>query len=324
MSAKLITVFSVILFTHLILEKCMNNLENLKSVVMAFNATLSDKEKITMGINGNALNEMHSIDSDRLFFFMADPLSSHEVSRLTMQLAENELISLGRSRPDYDDNDLFELDKKIERVNLILKEPMDLRKLDEKSAKNLFTIIEADRVLSELRGSKRSVDRCEEAKRGLVAILGMEASEVPTMNYPAKEGEQIIERVISDWRIGQGQEVAEEHRSPYTLKLTVTGENAWFDVTENGGNPDNGLHGLIEIRNGRPAISLGISESQTDIHIESVSQTGLFVHPDSNDVPVDTDSSNHSDSHGMDFSGIMYKSYQNYMDNDDESHAPGM
>jgi len=66
----------------------------------------------------------------------------------------------------------------------------------------------------------------------------------------------------------------------------------------------NGLSGVIEIRNGRPAISIGTHEESLDVHIESDVEKGLFVHTDK-DVSVES-ATWHSSSHDMEFSGLRY------------------
>lgn len=46
--------------------------------------------------------------------------------------------------------------------------------------------------------------------------------------------------------------------------------------------PLNGLSGVIEVRNGKPAISLGLEENNLPLHIESDIISGLYVHSDNN------------------------------------------
>jgi len=67
---------------------------------------------------------------------------------------------------------------------------------------------------------------------------------------------------------------------------------------------NNGLSGCIEIRNGKPAISLGLSEHELPIHIESDIVEGIHIHTDD----INPRSCRYfSNSHGIHFTTQFYK-----------------
>ncbi|KZX73202.1 hypothetical protein A3715_15925 [Oleiphilus sp. HI0009] len=65
----------------------------------------------------------------------------------------------------------------------------------------------------------------------------------------------------------------------------------------------NGLSGMIEVRNGKPAISLGLEECSLPIHIESDVTNGLYLHTDDINKTVKP---YFSFDHGMNFDAVYY------------------
>lgn len=99
---------------------------------------------------------------------------------------------------------------------------------------------------------------------------------------------QLINTTIADWRLSDGyerEELAPEHQGDYTLNIEVSNNskqvffnvyNKSFDDHKSTIHPM-GLSGLIEIRNGVPAMSIGISPDENIIHLLSNNSTELAV-----------------------------------------------
>lgn len=132
---------------------------------------------------------------------------------------------------------------------------------------------------------------------------------------PSLVSELLSDREVRDWHLSEMSESEwngpQSHRDTYRLKVEQTGNSgqlffslypASLDRLEDA--PFNGLSGCIEIRNGRPAISLGLQPDDHPLHVESDIHTGLFVHNDDNCHPVHSDFS--SFDHGAKFSGFYY------------------
>lgn len=102
---------------------------------------------------------------------------------------------------------------------------------------------------------------------------------------------------IQDWHITEmGDEWAapKEHRDTYRFLIEQSPSTGqiYFSVypclLDNLSNDIelNGLSGCIEIRNGKPAMSIGTNESSLPIHIESDICHGIHVHSDTGVDPV--------------------------------------
>ena len=105
---------------------------------------------------------------------------------------------------------------------------------------------------------------------------------------------------VQDWRlsreIGDVEPVPVEQQTTYTLRIqqAMHSGQILFSISHKeleGEYYDKlssrGLNGMIEIRNGLPAISLGVDENEHDLHIVSDAVNGLYVVPDNNlDRPI--------------------------------------
>lgn len=111
---------------------------------------------------------------------------------------------------------------------------------------------------------------------------------IESFNVPTDETENtttLLNTQIRDWRLSDGHdedEVPENAKGTYRLTIEKTGPaNQIFfsihdEVLTTKGYPL-GLHGFIEIRDGVPAISLGISPDDNIIHIMSNNTSELAV-----------------------------------------------
>ena len=100
---------------------------------------------------------------------------------------------------------------------------------------------------------------------------------------------------IQDWHICEFGEQSTNTKQVYFRIYSTSLENLNEDLTQNG------LAGMIEIRNGKPGICLGADEGHLPLHIEWDIHKGLFIHYD-NDNKV-SNSTYQSFDHGMIFSG---------------------
>lgn len=105
----------------------------------------------------------------------------------------------------------------------------------------------------------------------------------------------VIDTEWSDWRVAQGEEVDTCDSNKYQVKIEhhEAQNQVWFSIVQSNvaelANDDpelvpTGLCGLIEIREGVPAISLGFDENQNAIHVVSNTHNELEVTPDHADV----------------------------------------
>lgn len=97
---------------------------------------------------------------------------------------------------------------------------------------------------------------------------------------------------IQDWHlieVGEDWTGPKEHRDKYrfVIEQSPRTHHVYFKVYPTSLDQLsnevslNGLSGVIEIRNGKPAISLGINEDDLPVHVESDIYQGLYVHKDS-------------------------------------------
>jgi hypothetical protein len=112
---------------------------------------------------------------------------------------------------------------------------------------------------------------------------------------------------IQDWKIGCESDVPREHQDIYrfVVQKSARQNQVHFQLysKELDGVSDevtlNGLSGLIEVRNGKPAMSIGLEENNLCIHLESDIYSGVHIHADSSVSPYSTVWKSHS--HGMYF-----------------------
>lgn len=101
---------------------------------------------------------------------------------------------------------------------------------------------------------------------------------------------------MQDWKVTQSCEansVPAEHRDTYrcVVEISIPDNQIYFKVYPASLDQisteltQNGISGLIEIRNGKPAISIGLHESELPIHIESDVMQGIYIHSDSGTSP---------------------------------------
>jgi len=118
--------------------------------------------------------------------------------------------------------------------------------------------------------------------------------------------------IIKDWRISEVENVEHSDADEYELIIEQSHSGAIFinlyprsvDIPENNEFCPQGLACIIEIRSGKPAISLGINENDLPLHFESDVHKGLYLHSD--DL-IDTRSTQfHSKSHGMAFDATYF------------------
>jgi hypothetical protein len=106
----------------------------------------------------------------------------------------------------------------------------------------------------------------------------------------------IADFYIQDWRVSEQSEedILNEHKDVYhfVIEQSEPTKQVFFKVYPksleglDGDITQNGLSGVIEIRNGKPAISLGLCEDELAVHIESDLANGLYVHPESFATPI--------------------------------------
>lgn len=112
-----------------------------------------------------------------------------------------------------------------------------------------------------------------------------------SMKKIIKQNEGVVELLnttITDWRLSEGHtsdDLLPEHRGEYSLKMemNIRSKQVFFSVYNKAFNKHGaaaypmGLNGLIEIRNGVPAISIGITPDENIIHVLSNNSNELAV-----------------------------------------------
>jgi hypothetical protein len=119
---------------------------------------------------------------------------------------------------------------------------------------------------------------------------------------------------IKDWRVSEDQEesMLKEHLEIYrfVIEQSQTSNAIFFKVYPKSlvgidqNVTQNGISGVIEIRNGKPGMSLGLSEDDVILHIDSDVSTGLHVHHDRFAQP--DNSVFYSHSHDLNFESLYY------------------
>jgi hypothetical protein len=121
---------------------------------------------------------------------------------------------------------------------------------------------------------------------------------------------------IKDWHlteIGENWTGPKAHRDTYrfVIEQSPTTQQIYFkvySVSIDHINPEvtqNGLAGVIEIRNGKPALSMGIHEGELPIHVESDINKGLFLHTDNHRNPVRSTYASYD--HGLSFEALYFQ-----------------
>lgn len=117
---------------------------------------------------------------------------------------------------------------------------------------------------------------------------------------------------IQDWRVESGDDsLPESMKDKYQLSVTERScGGLYFDIVKESDidKPSTeqailGLSGSIEIRNGRPAMSIGTSTDDLGLHIETIDNV-IHIHNDACTMP--DASTFHSDSHGTTFKSISF------------------
>jgi hypothetical protein len=118
---------------------------------------------------------------------------------------------------------------------------------------------------------------------------------------------------IQDWKIKEGVDLPAEHKEVYrcVIEQSVSTSQVYFrlypkvlDVCSDD-LALNGFSGVLEVRNGKPAMSIGVNEDNICVHIESDAHSGVYVHTDQ-DVPPQP-LSWHSASHDINFPALYYR-----------------
>jgi hypothetical protein len=121
---------------------------------------------------------------------------------------------------------------------------------------------------------------------------------------------------IQDWHIDEVGNLwngPKEHRDTYRFVIEQSKNNGPIYFKLYPKHLDdlsteislNGLSGVIEIRNGKPGISIGINENDLPVHVESDIYQGLYIHSDNAAIP--TSKQFYSFDHGMNFDCAYYK-----------------
>ncbi len=121
----------------------------------------------------------------------------------------------------------------------------------------------------------------------LQSLLIKSANKLPTPNTLLADVE------IRDERIAEGIELPGEHKDTYRLVIekTPTDHQVRFRVYSKSLDPvssiiaQHGLTGHIGIQDGKPALSLGVSEGNLSVHVRSDVQRGLFIYHDIGSTP---------------------------------------
>jgi hypothetical protein len=127
---------------------------------------------------------------------------------------------------------------------------------------------------------------------------------------------KIADFLIQDWHlieIGAHWTGPREHRDTYrfVIEQSPTTHQIYFKVypvvfdTLSKEVTQNGLAGVIEIRNGKPGMSVGTEENDLPVHIESNVIDGLYIHCDGGLEPKPAEYV--SFDHGMTFDALFYR-----------------
>jgi hypothetical protein len=119
-------------------------------------------------------------------------------------------------------------------------------------------------------------------------LEGIESSFKAIARY--EQDTEILSTQIKDWRISEDplDEIPNEYFCNYTLKVSKASNALYFSVynAEYDKHPQDltpfGLHGVVEIRNGLPAMSLSVSEYENDLHVITNTSTAIAVVKDVN------------------------------------------
>ncbi|MDA8652367.1 hypothetical protein N9L75_07345 [Porticoccaceae bacterium] len=122
--------------------------------------------------------------------------------------------------------------------------------------------------------------------------------------------------IIQDWhvtQVGDGWIGPKEHRDAYrfVIEQSPSTNQVYFRIYPKVMDELsdeltlNGLAGCIEIRNGKPAISLGTNENDLPVHVESDIIEGLHIHCDSGSEPAREQFK--SFDHGISFDSHYYR-----------------
>jgi hypothetical protein len=100
----------------------------------------------------------------------------------------------------------------------------------------------------------------------------------------------LLNTTTKDWRLFDGysdEDLSPEHLGEYTIKIEKNNNtNQVFvslynsELNHHPHLPLNGLHAMIEVREGVPAMSIGISEDSNLIHVISDTTNNLTVFPE--------------------------------------------
>jgi hypothetical protein len=123
----------------------------------------------------------------------------------------------------------------------------------------------------------------------------------------------LVDCEIQDWRVSEQVDLPLEQQDTFRFEITQVNQTkqVFFKLYSKNLDliadtmPQIGLAGVIEVRNGRPAISIGVCEDNIGVHVESNGINGVFIHVDKG-VDV-TRGYWHSSSHNMDFEGLSYQ-----------------
>lgn len=119
----------------------------------------------------------------------------------------------------------------------------------------------------------------------------------------------VLDTVIKDWRLSDPDSintVPEKDKCEYTLRIEkdLPAQKLWISIYNHAFDklaipfPKTGLHCSIEIRDGVPALSVGVSPDENVIHVLSNTSNELAVIPESNStkpswLPVDFTANRH-------------------------------
>ncbi len=180
-----------------------------------------------------------------------------------------------------------------------------LQKIDHLLAVYLKNTIEDDGELVDIP----EINEARNLILELIESIDLEKTRKEKNQYHQKI---LLDCEIQDWRVAEGAELPDAHKENYrfVIEQSVTVNQVYFKLYPTSldqlsrNTTQNGLAGVVEIRNGKPAISLGVFEEDQSVHIESDAHKGLFVHHDFNSTPEYT--SWRSESHNMEFKGYYY------------------
>ncbi len=119
-----------------------------------------------------------------------------------------------------------------------------------------------------------------------------------------------MELTMKDWRISESVILRDQDCQTFTgtFSANVDREAVYFSIVPEQVKglaiEEYGLSGVIEIRNGQPALSLGLHQDDSLLHVESDGRTGLYVHSDNSTPPKQSEW--FSDCHGSVFDTHYY------------------